>query len=451
MTAKGEGPPVRVLIVEDEPDVARILKKIIQTNGSYAVDVITERFNVRERFATAPPDVLFLDLVMPEMDGFEVIAAVREVNRSIPIVVVSAHSTVENAVKAVKLGAFDFLPKPFDPESVELMLAKLEREFVLVAQASRAREQDPYLQAIRGETTQIRAVREWILKVRPAQANVLIQGESGTGKELVARAIHGGRGPFVAVNMAAIPSDLAESELFGHRPGAFTGATRERQGLIAEAHGGTLFLDEVDAMPAPVQAKLLRALEDRRVRPLGGNQQVAVDFRLISATNADLEDAVQRGTFRRDLYHRLRVLSVTLPPLRERLTDIPILVDDFVQRYARAHGCRARRLAPGALDQLMRRPWPGNVRELENVIEEAVLLCPEDADEIDLPSFPVSLPAESVVADGRIDKTDLKPLEEVERDYVARVLSSTGGNKAKAARILRIDYKTLLRKLAEPA
>ncbi|MDP1908456.1 MAG: sigma 54-interacting transcriptional regulator, partial [Hyphomicrobium sp.] len=234
--------------------------------------------------------------------------------------------------------------------------------------------------------------------------------------------------------------------LFG-MPGAFTGATRERPGIIAEADGGTLFLDEVDAMAAPVQAKLLRTLETRHVRPLGGNQEVAVDFRLISATNANLEEAVQRGVFRRDLYHRLRVLSVVLPPLRDRLGDIPVLAEAFLQRYARAHRCPARRFAPGAFDRLAQRPWPGNVRELENLIEEAVILCPGDAVEIDFPS--ALSEAGDTPAERPPSGAELKPLDEVEHDYVAHVLRSTGGNKAKAARILRIDYKTLLRKLAE--
>jgi len=439
---------LRVLIVDDEPDIGRVLTRIVRAAGPYEPDVRTARFDVAREIAERRPDVVFLDLVMPDVSGFDLLKEIRAADGEIPVIVITAHSSIENAVEAIRLGAFDFLPKPFDPDVIELLLVKLERELSLIARTRAARFSDPLLAAIRGDSPAVRSVRDWIAKIRPAKANVLIQGESGTGKELVARAVHGGEGPFVALNMAAIPDDLAEAELFGHRQGAFTGASQERQGLLLEANGGTLFLDEVNAMSPLIQAKLLRVIQERRLRPVGSNRELAVDFRLVSAANVDLEEAVRQGTFRRDLFHRLKVLSVTLPPLRERASDIPILVAEFVQRYAQAHGCGARRLAPGVMEWLKARPWPGNIRELENLIEEAVILCPDGATEIPLPPGVAGpQPLAAAAAPGAADTPPT--LADVERRYIAQVLGQTQGNKAKAARILAIDYKTLLRKLTE--
>jgi DNA-binding NtrC family response regulator len=445
------------LIIEDEPDVAQMLKRVIEACGDYRVSVQIGAGDVERILAGAAPDLVFTDLMMPGLDGFEVIRRVKAVDPDLPVVVVSAYASLENAVHAVKAGAFDFLAKPFSPESVEMMLAKVSRDHGLRARAAEMARQvqarDADLRALYGESDAMRRLREWILKVRATRANVLIEGESGTGKELVARAIHGGAGPFVAINVATVPDELAEAELFGHRKGAFTGAASERTGLLAEANGGTLFLDEVNAMSPALQAKLLRVLQERRVRPVGGNDWVQTDFRLVSASNEDLERRVEAGAFRRDLYHRLKVLHVQIPPLRARREDIPLLAEHFLQRYARAHGCRARRLAPQAVGAMMRAEWPGNVRELENVIEQAVILCPEDCTEIPLAMFPPALGGQGWFGEAPRASPAPATLADMERRYIESVLAETGGNKAQAARILAIDYKTLLRKLAgrEPA
>lgn len=434
-----------VLIIEDEPDIAAILKRIIEAAGGYRVHVLTDPAGLNAALDPLP-DLVFTDLVMPGLDGFAVIERVRARNADIPVVVVSAHASLENAVRAVKSGAFDFLAKPFKPESVELMLAKLERDRTL---RRRAADADPDLAALIGESAVMRRVRQWIGTVRPARTNVLIEGESGTGKELAARAIHGGQGRFVAINAAAIPESLAEAELFGYRRGAFTGATRDHAGLLREADGGTLFLDEVNAMPASLQAKLLRVLEDKKLRPVGGTQDVPVQFRLICATNAPLETLVEQGKFRRDLYHRIHVLHLRLPPLRERREDIPLLAEQFLHRYARAHGRSVRRLSVEAVAALTGAEWPGNVRELENVVEQAVVLCPPESTELPIEVMPPSLGGSGWSDTGDAAGYD-KPmtLAEMEQRHVREVLRQTGGNKAEAARILAIDYKTLLRKLA---
>ncbi|OIP09706.1 MAG: sigma-54-dependent Fis family transcriptional regulator [Betaproteobacteria bacterium CG2_30_68_42] len=436
-----------MLVVEDERDVATTLKRVIESCGRHDVRLCIGG-DAGAMLRAFRPDLVFTDLMMPGEDGFAMIRRVKDFDPDLPVVVVSAFSTLENAVEAVKLGAFDFLAKPFSPESVDLILAKVERDRQLRERAAEARRQadaqDADLRALLGESAPMRRLREWIVKARGAKANVLIEGESGTGKELVARAIHARKGPYVAVNAAAVPDSLAEAELFGYRKGAFTGAVADRAGLLAEANGGTLFLDEINAMSPGLQAKLLRVLEDRRLRPLGGTGEQALDFRLLSATNRDLERMVEQGEFRRDLYHRIKVLHTRIVPLRERREDIPQLAAHFLQHYARAHGCRARRLSAEALAALTAANWPGNVRELENVIEQAVILCPPGAVEISAAALTGSdKPAPLRRGDG-----EAKSLAAVEMEHIQAVLASTAGNKAQAARILGIDYKTLLRKLA---
>lgn len=439
----------KVLIIDDEPEIARILGRVIQTCGDFEISVRVERFDLERELPKLDPTLIFLDLVMPDFDGFEVLSRIQGILPDTPVVVVSAYSTIENAVRAVKLGAFDFLPKPFDPESVQLILAKLEQDLVFRARCEALKHsllgQDWYLGNINGQSAAIGRLHSWILRVRHTRASVLIEGESGTGKELVARAIHADQGPFVAVNMAAIADELADSELFGHRRGAFTGATQDRKGLLLEANGGTLFLDEVNSMSPMIQAKLLRVLQERRVRSVGADREQEVDFRIISATNEKLEKRVQDGGFRRDLYHRLRVLGTTLPPLRERTEDIPLLAQKFMQHYSRAHGKRLRTIGPDALFYLQHLEWPGNVRELENLIEAAVILC-EDSD------LEITLPMLRHIAHGEIapdepEGDNVLTLAEAERRHVRRILEMTSGNRTHAARLLGIDYKTLLRRL----
>jgi len=439
----------KVLIIDDEPEIARILGRVIQTCGDFQVVVRVGKFDLENELPALEPTLIFLDLVMPDFDGFEVLSRIQGVLPDTPVVVVSAYSTIENAVRAVKLGAFDILPKPFDPESVQLIVAKLEQDLALRARCEALKRsllgQDGYLRSINGQSAAIERLHSWILRVRHTRASVLIEGESGTGKELVARAIHADQGPFVAVNMAAIPDELADSELFGHRRGAFTGATQDRKGLLCEAHGGTVFLDEVNSMSPLIQAKLLRVIQERRVRPVGSDKEQEVDFRIISATNEKLEKMVQDGGFRRDLYHRLRVLGTTLPPLRERIEDIPLLAQQFMQHYSRAHGKRVRQIRSDALYCLQQMAWPGNVRELENLIEAVVILCEDSAQEITLPMLNHIAQGEIVAEE--TGQNAILTLAEAERIHVRRILEMTSGNKTHAARLLGIDYKTLLRRL----
>ncbi len=441
--AQPDGETLAVLIVEDEPDIAAILKRIVEAAGPWRARVLTDPTGL-EVALEPQPDLVFTDLAMPGMDGFEVIRRVGARDPDLPVVVISAHASLENAVRAVREGAFDFLAKPFKPEAVELILVKTERDRAL---RRRVTDADPELAALRGDSAAMRHVRRWIATVRPARTNVLIEGESGTGKELAARAIHGQRGAFVAINAAAIPEALAEAELFGYRRGAFTGATRDHPGLMRQADGGTLFLDEINAMPMALQAKLLRVLEDKRVRPVGGTQDIPADFRLICATNVTLETLVAQGHFRRDLFHRINVLHLRLPSLRERRDDIPLLAEHFLQRYARTHGRNCRRFAPEALTALAAASWPGNVRELENAIEQAVVLCPPERAELPLAVLPPALGGQDWAASVGAAESPLT-LADVERRHVRDILRRTGGNKSEAARLLAIDYKTLLRKLA---
>lgn len=445
----------RILIVEDDADVAKTLKRVVGNSGSYQTTIVNDPIIAVKEIVASPPDLVFTDLMMPKMDGVELIRRVKAIDADLPVVVVSAYATLENAVEAVKAGAFDFLSKPFTPESVDLILTKLQRDLALRQRAEamcrHAQEQDPYLQALIGDSPAMQRLQAWICKIRGSRTSVLIEGESGTGKELVVRAIHAGEGPFVALNMAAIPDDLAEAELFGARRGAFTGAHETRKGLLLEANGGTLFLDEVNAMSPAIQAKLLRVLQEKRIRALGGGAEIELDFQLVSASNQNLESLMTEGRFRRDLFHRLNVLSITLPPLRERREDIPKLAEHFLQRYARAHSRRVRRLTPLVVAKLSSADWPGNVRELENVIEQAVILSPEDVVEVPLSVLPEALGGQGWFDAGashaNLDSNKGATLAEIEWHYIQQVLADSGGNKAAAARVLGIDYKTLLRKL----
>ncbi|WP_052760962.1 sigma-54 interaction domain-containing protein [Sedimenticola thiotaurini] len=309
------------------------------------------------------------------------------------------------------------------------------------------------LEFIKGNSQPIQEMRAWIEKVRDVQANVLLCGESGTGKELVARAIHAGQGPFVAINMAAIADNLVDSELCGHKEGAFTGADGDRIGLLFEANGGTLFLDEINAMSLQLQAKLLRVIEERKIRPVGSNREFDVNFRLVSATNEDLEQLVNEGRFRRDLFHRLKVLSYKLPPLRARTADVPLLANEFLSYYTSIHNRAAQGFSAEAISWLSSRKWPGNVRELENFIEEVVVLLPADTREITL-DYLLNVPSVADCAstrNTRIRAGEPVPLSEMIQHHILGVMDYTKGNKAQAARILKIDYKTLVRKLTTEA
>jgi DNA-binding NtrC family response regulator len=433
----------KILIVDDDPDTCQFMAELLAGAGRD----MTWESQPAAALALArgePFDVVISDINLnaPET-GLDVLHAAKTVNPRCQVVLISGFGTLETAVEAVRAGAFDYISKPFNIRQVKSVV---ERALVQAAapeeQPRVAREAPP---GLIGRTAEMLEVYKQIALAADAMAPVLVIGESGTGKELVAKAIHthGRRAsrPFVAVNCGAITETLLESELFGHTRGSFTGAVSDAKGLFEQAQGGTVFLDEIGETSAALQVKLLRALEEGEIRPVGASRTVKIDVRVVAATNVELERAVTEGRFRRDLYYRLSVVVIRVPPLRDRRADIPLLVDEFL-RNACARTGRERRLSPAALERLVNHTWPGNVRELENTIERLVLFSPGTA--IDVGDLPPSMAGETVTIEERLF-TDLPTLEEIERRYLLHVLQSVGGNRTKAAEVMGIDRRTLYR------
>ncbi|HIE33164.1 MAG TPA: sigma-54-dependent Fis family transcriptional regulator [Thermodesulfobacteriaceae bacterium] len=442
-----------ILVVDDEKSILESLRDILEDEG-YQVRCAETGEETLRILEENSPDLILLDIWLPGMDGLEVLSRIKKVYPHLPVIIISGHGTIEMAVKAVKLGAFDFLEKPLSYDrvvvSVEnaLRFKALEEENIRL----RARLKEP---GLTGESPAIREVRTLIARVAPTDATVLIQGESGVGKEVVARMIHRlshrDRGPFVEVNCAAIPETLIESELFGHEKGAFTGATQARKGKFDQAHGGTLFLDEVGDMSLSAQAKVLRVLQEKRFQRVGGDRLIEVDVRIIAATNKDLKKEIEAGRFREDLYFRLNVVPITIPPLRERPEDIPLLVEEFLDNLSRHSGLGRKTLAPEVLEVLKRYPWPGNVRELKNLIERLVIISPgEEITLNDLPreflEYAEKVPEEELppwfVADSFREAREL-----FEREYLRRKLEEFGGNISRMAEAIGLRRSYLYRKL----
>ncbi len=402
-------------------------------------------------------DVVVTDLRMRGMDGLELCERMRARHPDVPVIVMTAFREVEAAVAAIRAGAYDFLLKPFEIETLEIALDRALDHRRLTQEVRTLKEQldrSTSFEEIIGESRAILELTDLLRRVAPVESAVLITGETGTGKELVARALHQksprSRGQFVAVNCAAVPETLLESELFGHERGAFTGAERVREGLFQKARGGTIFLDEIGDMPLAIQAKLLRVLQERRVRPIGGANEVEIDVRVLSATHRDLEREVQQSHFRRDLLFRINVIQLDVPPLRERENDVLLLAQHFVERFAERSSRPVRGLSPPVAEKLLAYDWPGNVRELSNAIERAVVLTrPEQLVVDDLP--PQIRGARPIAPDPTAGEGlgGFLPLEQVERRYILRVLEAVGGNKAHAARILGVGRKTLYRRLEQ--
>ncbi len=447
------GGDVRILVVDDEEPI-RILLKEELGRRDYQVTVAAEGEAALRLLTESHFDAVLLDLKMPGLDGMEVLRRVKAEGVGTEVLILTGHADVDSALEAMKLGAFDYLTKPFRLAEVDLALQKavertrLARENLALRTIVERHEAFP---EIVGTSPPIRSVLSTVTKVAPSESTVLIQGESGTGKELVARAIHRHslrvENPFLAINCGAFQDELLESELFGHEKGAFTGATGLKHGLFEVAEGGTLFLDEVGEMSSAMQVKLLRVLDTGEVRRVGSNKILRVNVRVISASNKNLRQRVEEGQFRSDLFYRLNVVALTLPPLRERPGDIPLLVAHITLRLER-EGQKPRRFSPEALEMLMAYPWPGNVRELENVVERALLLTereeigPEDLPLTSSSTVPAPPPEEEEVV--------TFSLEEVERQHILRVLAHCGGNKSLAARRLGVDVKTLRKKVAAP-
>ncbi len=444
---EGERKP-SVLVIDDEQEMCELLVDFLARSG-YDADGARGGFEGLDKIRAGDFDVVVTDLRMREGDGMDVLNGVKAERPDLPVIIVTAFASIDRAIEAMKAGAFYFVTKPFKMREMEALVAKAVEQRRLVQENRRLRREvgDRFgIQRMIGRSKAMREVFRLVELVADSMSNVLILGDSGTGKELVARAVHfGGRrahGPFVPVNCSAIPEGLLESELFGHARGAFTGAYTARRGLFAEASGGTLFLDEIGDMGMALQAKLLRVLQDREVRPVGSSKSAPVDCRIIVATHRDLKAAVRDGTFREDLYYRLSVIPIRLPSLSERVEDIPMLVDHFLKAFASRTGSAPKRLTPRAMDALVGRPWEGNVRELENIVERLVVLT--HADVIDEDDLPAPSTSESPSAPWPMHGP-LPPLREVERRYILHVLQQTGGNKERAARILGINRRTLYR------
>ena len=447
-----------VLIVDDE-DSMRHLLSVILTDHGYAVRAVSNGEDALKEIQARDYDVVLSDVRMPRMSGLELLAAVKRVQPELTFIVMSAYGTHEDAIEAMKAGAYDYVSKPFKPDEVVLVLRKAEERERLQRENRRLRTElaaGYRFENIVGTSEPVAEVLRQVRKVAPLKTTVLLVGESGTGKELVARAIHElsprASFPFVAVNCGAIPAELIESELFGHVKGAFTDAVRNKKGLFAEADGGTLFLDEVGELPQALQVKLLRALEEEEIRRVGDTRSEKLDVRVIAATARDLARAAAEGLFREDLYYRLNVVGIRLPPLRERPADIPALATHFVAKYARLRPeAPVSGLAPAALEALRCYRWPGNVRELEHVVERAMVLAegPEIREE-DLPDevrAPERPPAAAVPAGGTLSIK--QAIRAVEEQLIRRALERTGGNRTRAAEILELSYRALLYKIKE--
>jgi two-component system, NtrC family, response regulator AtoC len=446
----------RILVVEDDAEMRALLEAGLRRRG-FEPSLHASAASALAHLEQEDVDVVLTDLRMPDMGGLELCERIVLNRPDIPVVVVTAFGSMETAVAAIRVGAYDFVTKPFELDGLALVLTRAVQHRSLRAEVKRLRRQVGSLESggtgtLVGESAALRHAYALIDRVADAEATVLISGESGTGKEVAARALHerSGRrrdGPFVAINCAAMPEPLLESELFGHAKGAFTDAKSAHTGLFVQASGGTLFLDEIGELPLGLQPKLLRALQERRVRPVGGSGEVAFDARVVAATNRDLELMVEEGRFREDLYFRVNVIGITLPPLRARGSDVLLLAQRFIEHFAQRGARSVTGLSPEAAQRLLAYGWPGNVRELQNCIERAVALTRYEQLAVeDLPERIQSYRPTQVLPEGASPQ-ELIPLAELERRYVLRVLDAVGGSRILAARTLGIDRKTLYRKL----
>ena len=443
----------RALIVDDDRSMCDLLADGLRQR-EFEITALTSADAALAELAQQDFDTVVTDLSMHGMSGLELCQRITASHTGVPVIVITAFGSLDAAVAAIRAGAYDFLTKPFDVEELALILDRAIQYRALRVEVKRLRSTLAQSQAfaeLLGESPAMQELFRLLARIAESDASVLITGETGSGKELVARALHRGSarrdGRFVAINCAALPETLLESELFGHVKGAFTDAKAMRKGLFMEADGGTLFLDEIGNMPLSLQPRLLRALEERRVRPVGGDAEVPVNVRIIAATHRDLEAAVEEGQFREDLFFRINVIHVQLPPLRTRGNDILLLAQHFLEQFATRSGKHVIGLSSPAAQKLLAYPWPGNVRELHNCIERAVALTSYDQLTVDdLPERIRAYKSSQVllVSD---NPSEFVTMEEVERRYILRVLEAVGGNKTMAAEILGLDRKTLYRKL----
>jgi two-component system nitrogen regulation response regulator NtrX len=441
-----------ILIVDDEPGVRSALGGVLRDEG-YEVDAVDSGEACLERLARQVYDVVLLDIWLPGMDGLATLARMRERQLDAQVVIISGHGNVESAVRAIKQGAFDFVEKPLSLDKTVLVVRNAMRQRHLEAEnlALRAKVDAHHLMI--GESFAMVKLREQVAMAAPTNGRVLIMGENGTGKELVARNIHTmsrrRTGPFVEVNCAAIPEELIESELFGHVRGAFTGAVADRRGKFELAHGGTIFLDEIGDMSLKTQAKVLRVLQEQVMEAVGGSARIRVDARVLAATNKDLPTEIRAARFREDLYFRLNVVPIYVPPLRERTEDIPLLADHFMAMLAREYGRRPKTFEPDAVAALQRYPWPGNVRELRNLVERLMIMVPSDR----VGSRDVTFLDQGTVgvAHAEVKPGSIAPLhdarDDFERQYILRALAAQQGNISRTADVLGVERSNLYRKM----
>ena len=438
--------PISILIVDDEESVRHSLFNWFREDG-YEVGIAKDSYEALAALEKSHWDIMLLDIRMPGMDGMELQRRIREVNKEILIIIMTAYASVETAVQSLKEGAYDYVVKPFNPDDLSHMIRNATERISLRSENIELRQslqQSAITDEIIGESPQIKRVMELVYTVAQSDSTVVIRGESGTGKELIARAIHCHSErryhPIVAVNCGALAESLLESELFGHEKGAFTGAQTRRKGKFELADKGTLFLDEIGNISQKMQMELLRVLESKQFTRVGGTQTIHVDIRLICATNKNLEMAVADGSFREDLYYRINVFSIVLPPLRERKTDIPLLTYHFIQKYSRSMNKAIKDISPQALDLLIRHHWPGNVRELENAIERAMVVGKPPV--IQPHDLPFQLAEESAE---QFDGTD--SLSELEKHHISLILRKANWNISRSAKMLGIDRVTLYNKI----
>jgi two-component system response regulator AtoC len=440
----------KVLAIDDEPSMTEWLKVVLE-HANYEVKTALIGVRGEELFKTWRPDAVLTDMMLPDVDGIELVRRFKDLNPQAEVIVVSGQGNIPRAVEAIKAGASYFLEKPIDADGMLALLEKaiertdLQQENIQL----KLKLQDKYKFAnIIGRSKKMQELFELVESVAASEANILIQGENGTGKELIANAIHYNskrhKGPFIKINCAAIPKDLIESELFGYKKGAFTGAALDKEGLLEMAEGGSLLLDEIGEMPPYLQTKLLRVLQEREYRPIGSERIVHVDFRLICATNIDLEAALRDGKLREDLYFRINTITLRVPPLRERTEDIPLLCDYFLDRFRQRYQKNVKTIAPAAYHLLIRNRWPGNVRELENAIERGVLVA--KGSEITVPDLPESIREETSPSQEFVIPPH-RTLAEIERMAILQTLQRTNWNKQEAAQILGLYRPTLYSKM----
>lgn len=450
-------PPARasfrpvVLVVEDDPNMQQLIESVLGTLNADVVRVKAPQVAL-EVLESSEVGVVVTDLRMPGVDGMEILKFARKCNALTQVIMITGYATVESAVEALKGGAYDYLQKPFEPDELRHTVQRALEHYALSRENMRLRARQVVFEedyGLIGRTPSMESIRRLIDASAGYDCSVLITGESGVGKELVARRIHlqsrRKDNPFVALNCAAIPENIIESELFGHQKGAFTGADRVKPGLFETAHGGTLFLDEINNAPASLQAKLLRVLQDGSFFRLGETEPRRADVRVLAATNRSLPDLISQGLFREDLYYRLKVIEIAIPPLRERRDDIPVLANYFIKKISTQFGKRIKGVTTRVLGAFMRYDWPGNVRELENLVTRMIILT--ETDELDVDVLPPELSEGKETAGRALDYLSPQTLEEIEAYFIAKTLRETKGNRSLAAEILGIDKSTLWRKI----